>query len=91
LPKFILIDPANKAVYEKNATKYISKLNELDKKMKNILKGLKTKTFIIYHPAFGYFADDYNLKMLAIEKEGKRLQSKIWKNCSILPKKIISK
>ena len=27
--------------------------------------------FIVYHPAFGYFAEDYNLTMVALEEEGK--------------------
>ena len=69
--ELISADPANKDTYTRNSIKYIAKLNKLDNKIKNILKKIKIKTFIIYHPAFGYFADDYGLTMLAIEKEGK--------------------
>ena len=32
---------------------------------------MANRTFIVYHPAFGYFADDYNLTMVALEEEGK--------------------
>jgi len=31
----------------------------------------KAKKFIVYHPAFGYLADDYGLTMVALEQEGK--------------------
>ncbi|MTI61522.1 MAG: ABC transporter substrate-binding protein [Firmicutes bacterium] len=65
------IDEKNRDVYQKNAGEYINKLNELDKEISNSLSKLKNKTFIVYHPAFGYFADDYGLEMLAIEEEGK--------------------
>lgn len=70
------IDPKNKAVYEKNAQEYIGKLGQLDEHIKSSLTNLQTKTFIIYHPAFGYFADDYGLKMVALEKEGKEATAK---------------
>ncbi|AZO95840.1 zinc ABC transporter substrate-binding protein [Halocella sp. SP3-1] len=65
------IDEKNRDVYQKNAGEYINKLNELDQEISNSLSKLKNKTFIVYHPAFGYFADDYGLEMLAIEEEGK--------------------
>lgn len=64
-------DPQNKAVYEKNAQAYLAKLGELDQKIQGLLKDSKNKTFLIYHPALGYFADDYGLHMLALEAEGK--------------------
>jgi len=37
---------------------------------------LKNKTFIVYHPALGYFADDYGLTMLSLEEEGKDATAK---------------
>jgi len=64
-------DPQNKSFYEKNAQDYIKKLEELDSEIRQTLNNIKNKTFIIYHPAFGYFADDYGLNMVAIENEGK--------------------
>ncbi|MCI1930308.1 MAG: zinc ABC transporter substrate-binding protein [Clostridia bacterium] len=65
------IDEANKDTYEKNAEAYINKLEDLDKEIKSSLEGVKSKKFIVYHPAFGYLADDYGLKMYALEDEGK--------------------
>jgi len=36
-----------------------------------LLKGTVSHTFIVYHPAWGYFARDYGLRQLGIEQEGK--------------------
>jgi zinc transport system substrate-binding protein len=65
------LDPDHKETYEKNATGYKAQLDEVDQKIKDALKGVKSKKFIVYHPAFGYIADDYGLKMYALEEEGK--------------------
>lgn len=65
------IDPRNKEIYDNNASEYIKKLDGLDLEIAGSLKNLSNKAFIVYHPAFGYFADDYGLKMVALEEEGK--------------------
>ena len=65
------LDRANEAVYNKNADAYIKQLDELDSDIKSALAGVKSKKFIIFHPAFGYLADDYGLTMYALEEEGK--------------------
>lgn len=70
------IDIANKAVYERNASEFKSRLNEVDAEIEKTLGKLKNKTFIVFHPAFGYFADDYGLKMVALEEEGKEATPK---------------
>ena len=46
-------------------------MDELDKEINEALAGVKSKKFIVYHPAFGYLAEDYGLEMYALEKEGK--------------------
>ncbi len=65
------IDPSNQNTYEANATNYKKRLDELDKKIKLALTNLPQKSFLVYHPSFGYFADDYGLTMVALEAEGK--------------------
>lgn len=66
------VDPANMAVYQENAADYIAKLNALDADIQEKTAALSNKSFIIYHGAYGYFADDYGLTMIAIEIEGKQ-------------------
>ncbi len=65
------IDPKNKSIYEKNANEYVKKLDKVDNDIKLSLTNLKNKSIIVYHPAFGYFCDDYGLNMIALEEEGK--------------------
>ncbi len=66
-----LIDESNREVYQQNASDYIAQIEALDADIKDSLNGLPDRSFIIYHAAYGYFADDYNLKMVSIETENK--------------------
>ena len=67
------LDPQNGEVYASNAEKYIARLNKLDGEIQNLFKDIPEgkRTFIVFHPSLGYFADDYGLKMEALEEEGK--------------------
>jgi zinc transport system substrate-binding protein len=65
------VDPNNADYYKTNSENYIEELDKLDEDIKSSLLLLKTKDFICYHPAFGYFADDYSLQMTSLENEGK--------------------
>lgn len=65
------IDPANSATYKANAERYIARIEAADQEIQASFKTLWNRMFIVYHPAFGYFADDYNLTMVALEEEGK--------------------
>jgi zinc transport system substrate-binding protein len=64
-------DPDNKPYYEQNRDAYLQKLAELDRLIRDSLSGLLNRKFMVYHPAFGYFAREYNLTMIPIEEEGK--------------------
>lgn len=70
------IDPKHQTTYIKNAQAYIQKLDHSDQTIKKTLSGISKKIFIVYHPAFGYFADDYGLTMLALEESGKESSAK---------------
>ena len=65
------LDPENKQTYNKNAKAYLEQLDELDQEITRSLQGAESRKFIVYHPAFGYLADDYGLQMYALEEEGK--------------------
>ena len=43
----------------------------LDREIKRTLAEKKGFAFMVYHPAWGYFADEYGLVQLAVEEEGK--------------------
>jgi len=63
--------PENKQAFMNNAEAYLEQLDELDREINQLLQGAENRKFIVYHPAFGYFADDYGLQMIALEEEGK--------------------
>lgn len=65
------IDAANKTTYEENAAVFIAQLRALDGEIASALSGISNRKIIVYHPAFGYLADDYGLTMYALEEEGK--------------------
>lgn len=72
----IKIDPANKDFYTKNKDAYLKELDELDSDIKKKLSLLKMRKFMVYHPAWIYFAKRYNLTEIGVEKEGKEPSAK---------------
>ncbi|MEA3314673.1 MAG: zinc ABC transporter substrate-binding protein [Campylobacterota bacterium] len=72
LKYLVKIDNKNKEYYTNNYKKFIDTLDETDNKIKNILKELpRDAKFMVFHPAWGYFAKQYCLKQIPIEIEGK--------------------
>ena len=68
----IAADEKNAETYKRNAEAYLQKLGEADKQLADVLAQAKVHSFIIMHPSMGYFADDYGLMQVSIEKEGKQ-------------------
>ncbi len=67
----VQVDLSNKAYYEQNRDTYLQKLTKLAQDIRDGLSRVTNRKFMVYHPAFGYFAKEYNLTMLPIEAEGK--------------------
>ncbi len=67
----VAVDPENSDYYEQNRDAYIERLAALDMEIREKLSGLENRTVMVYHPALGYFAREYDLDMLLIEREGK--------------------
>jgi zinc transport system substrate-binding protein len=68
---FIEIDPEHDQAYRSNAEKYKEQLKALDAEIRADFADITNRNFIIFHPAWGYFARDYDLNQIAIEIEGK--------------------
>lgn len=65
------LDPENEAYYAQNRDAYLKELDALDIRIKEKLEGKEEKNFMVYHPSWGYFAEDYGLNMISVEIEGK--------------------
>jgi zinc transport system substrate-binding protein len=63
--------PEHAAYFELNYKNFERCISALDKKLAKLLAPFKGEIFLVYHPAFGYFARRYGLKQEAIEAGGK--------------------
>lgn len=61
-----VLDPKNAPLYRRNAETYIRKLERLDNKFRQSLKGMTGSPVITFHEAFPYFASDIGLKIAAV-------------------------
>jgi len=68
---FIRAYPEEKSYFEKNRDVFIAELDEVSQEIKQIFINKESREFLCFHPAWGYFADQFNLKQIPIEIEGK--------------------
>ncbi|MGD1821715.1 MAG: metal ABC transporter solute-binding protein, Zn/Mn family [Pleomorphochaeta sp.] len=71
-----LLDSENENFYKENAAAFKKEINAAIVEIEKSLETSQNKSFLVYHPAFSYFADDFNLNMLSIEEEGKEITPK---------------
>lgn len=64
-------DVINADTYNSNAEKFKKKLDVLHSQIESEFDELKTDKLMVFHPAWGYFADEYGLEQIAIERSGK--------------------
>jgi len=65
------MDPAHAGLYQTNLKNFIASLDDVDKRVASMLAPYRGRSFYVYHPAFGYFADAYGLVQVPVEREGK--------------------
>lgn len=64
-------NPDNADEYKMNLELLLQNLSVLDHKISSLLQPMQGRDFFVFHPSFGYFADDYGLNQVAVEIEGK--------------------
>jgi len=65
-------DSTNAPYYKKNLDTFLASVDETDKQIREILSTLgQSRTFMVFHPSWGYFAKAYDLEQIAVEVEGK--------------------
>jgi zinc transport system substrate-binding protein len=65
------LDPPHARQYDRNLRALEERLRQTDQEIRRILGPVEGRAFFVFHPAWGYFADDYRLTQVAIENEGK--------------------
>lgn len=71
-------DRANEAYYKVNYESFMAEIETINKEIQTLLKDTpKGAKFMVFHPAWGYFANQYGLVQLPIEVEGKNPKPKM--------------
>ena len=70
------IAPGGHDLYHANLERLLGELDTLDAELKTALAPLKGQSFYVFHGAFGYFAQAYDLKQEAIETGGRSPEPK---------------
>jgi len=64
-------DPAHAKDYAAGQARLEADLDRLDAELRQMFQGLEGRSFVTFHPAWGYFAQAYGLRQVAVEVEGK--------------------
>ncbi|MBW2297862.1 MAG: zinc ABC transporter substrate-binding protein [Deltaproteobacteria bacterium] len=70
------VDPDGAEFYRDNYRVFAEELGLLDERIRKVLAPVQGARLLVFHPSFGYFADAYGLKQIAVEKEGKAPKGK---------------
>ncbi|MBS1269615.1 MAG: High-affinity zinc uptake system binding-protein ZnuA [Gammaproteobacteria bacterium] len=65
------LEPAHGGRFEANAAKLRAVLDALHKEIAAVLRESGVESFLVFHPAWGHFAQTYGLEQIAIESGGK--------------------
>ncbi len=66
----VALDPAGQQAYEANYEVFIGEIETLQQQITDSLAGVENCKFIVFHPSWGYFADEFGLEMISIEVDG---------------------
>ena len=66
-------DAMHAGAFRANLETFNRKMSALDRKFVDMTKSLpaERRTFVVFHPSYGYLARDYGLKQIAVEMDGK--------------------
>jgi zinc transport system substrate-binding protein len=71
LKALIEADPKNRLSYSTGYDAFLKELDTLDGELKVLFAGRKGEQFMVFHPAWAYFAEAYGLQQVPVEVEGK--------------------
>lgn len=69
----VKLDPVNKTKYQANLDSFLAEVEQLDGDIRKELIEVpgNKRSFMVFHPSWGYFAKHFGLNQVAIESEGK--------------------
>ena len=63
--------PDARAVFEARRDTVVKEIQTIDAELQRTFEAVPIKTYVVYHPSWTYFAEDYGLTLLVIEQDGK--------------------
>ena len=66
------VDPEHAADYEHFLQTFLQEIESIEATLEGILEPVRGESFLVFHPAWGYFAQAFGLHQVAVELEGKR-------------------
>lgn len=70
------MDPDNRSAYQRGLIACLEELESFKKTLEQRISGCNRKAFLTYHPAFGLFAEEFGLRQISIEREGREPKPK---------------
>ena len=67
----LLLNSEKQKYYESNYLRLTDELESLEKDIREQFDALSSRSFVIFHPALTYFAEDFGLTQYSIEEDGK--------------------
>lgn len=71
------LQPEQAGVYQQQLAQRLVEVEKINSDINNQLSASSSKTILVYHDAWGYFARDYNLELIEIEASGKEPSAKV--------------
>ncbi len=62
--------PEQSEAFNENYDNLIADIDALDSRIQTILDGAEGRAFMVFHPAWGYFAHDYDLEQIPVQVGG---------------------
>ncbi len=69
--QLVTLLPEHEADIAAGYQQFVEKIDVLDAELKSVLAGLEGGQFMVFHPSWGYLADEYGLVQIPAEIEGK--------------------
>ena len=66
----VVIDPDRRTEYAANLEAFLADIDQLVAEIELTLSGAESRKFMVFHPAWGYFAHDFGLEQLPVEVGG---------------------
>jgi zinc transport system substrate-binding protein len=63
--------PEHQAAFKANLDAFVTDIDGLESNIQQALSGVTQRKFIVFHPAWGYFARDFDLQQIPIEVGGR--------------------